>query len=230
MINPKINIELAELIGIILGDGSINIYPKINNWRLKITLDSIKDIEYVNYIKNLIYNIFKEKVIIRFRKNENTVDIFLFKRDIIRYFLKIGLKKSPKWERAIIPKQFLTKELEKYVLRGLFDTDGSLVITNNNGTVYPRLEVKICPSPMQNQFINILKRNNFNFGVYNIRKGQVRIQMNGQKELKKWCELIGFSNNKHIRKFEGLIARGGFEFGSIPSILPPTFGSLKKTL
>jgi len=193
--------KLAELIGIILGDGSINIYPKINHYRIKITLDSINDKTYSSYIRDLIRDIFKESPIIKLRKNENSVDLLLFKRKMIRYLLEIGLKKSPKWNRAIIPPQFLTRKLEKYVLRGYFDTDGSVVLANNNGIVYPRLEMKICPSPMQDQFIGILKRNNFKFGVYQIGKGEVRIQLNGVSELKKWERLIGFSNEKHLHKF-----------------------------
>ena len=178
------------------------IYPKINHYRLKITLDSIKDREYMEYIKILIKKVFNEKAIIDFRKNENTVDILLYKRKVIRELIKIGLKKSPKWERAIIPSQFLTEELEKYVLRGYFDTDGSVIITNNNGTIYPRLEMKICPSPMQIQFIEILKRKRFKFGVYQIGRGEIRIQMNGISQLKKWKEDVGFSNSKHINKIK----------------------------
>ena len=89
------------------------------------------------------------------------------------------------------------RHLEKYVLRGYFDTDGSVVITNNNGTLYPRLEMKISPSPMQQQFIDILEQFNFRFGVYDIGKGKVRIQMNGLECLNNWFTTIGFSNRKH---------------------------------
>jgi len=99
----------------------------------------------------------------------------------------------------------MSNNLDILILRGYFDTDGCLVTTNNNGIIYPRLEMKICPSPMKNQFINILKKYGFNFGVYQIGKGKVRIQLNGKQQLKKWIKLIGFSNQKHLDKLKRFI-------------------------
>ena len=184
--------KLAEFIGIMLGDGYFG------DTRLKITLNSVDDFEYMGYVSRLINSLFGEKAIIKFRKNEKTVDLFIFKRKVLNYLTEKGLLKSPKRNTATIPKEFLKFDLA--VLRGYFDTDGSVVITNNNGTIYPRLEMKVCPSPMQGQFVQILRKHKFRFGVYEIGRGEVRIQMNGKKELKKWSNLVGFSNKKHLRK------------------------------
>lgn len=184
--------KLAEFIGIMLGDGYF-----VDD-RLKVSLNSITDLDYVKYVKSLIVELFDTEPIIKFRKNENTVDVFVFKRKVLRFLKNKGLVKSPKWNKAVIPNCFLKFDLA--VLRGYFDTDGSVVITNNNGTVYPRLEMKICPSPMQRQFIEILKKYNFRFGAYSIGKGKVRIQMNGINQLKKWESLVGSSNQKHLEK------------------------------
>jgi len=187
--------KLAELIGIILGDGYIK-----RNKEIKISLNSKDDLEYLYYIRNIIFELFNYQTPINFRKGENTVDLRITKRKIVNYFLEEGLKESPKWNKAEIPKKF--SKYDKFVLRGLFDTDGCLVLTNNNGTLYPRLEIKICPSPMQNQVIEILKKYNFRFGVYQIGKGQVRIQMNGRNQLEKWMSIINFSNQKHMNKYK----------------------------
>ena len=186
--------KLAEFIGIMLGDGYF-----VDD-RLKVSLNSIDDSNYIEYVKKLMVNLFDTKPILKFRKNESTADLFIFKRKVIRSLISKGLVKSPKWDRAVIPKSFLKFDLA--VLRGYFDTDGSVVITNNNGVIYPRLEMKICPSPMQKQFINVLKKYNFRFGVYNIGKGKVRVQLNGKEQLKKWINLIGFSNKKHLDKIK----------------------------
>ncbi|MBS3135027.1 hypothetical protein J4406_01475 [Candidatus Woesearchaeota archaeon] len=160
----------------------------------------------------MIYDQFGYETPLNFRKDENTAELIITKRNIINYFLEDGLKESPKWNTAKIPKKYI--KFKKHVLRGLFDTDGCLVKTNNNGTLYPRLELKICPSPMQNQIIKILEDYKFKFGVYQIGKGQVRIQMNGKKQLEKWKSLIGFSNEKHLTKYifyENKVAGGRFE-------------------
>jgi len=62
--------------------------------------------------------------------------------------------------------------------------------------------MKVSPSPMQQQFVDLLKSYGFKFGVYQIGEGKVRIQLNGKTELRKWTELIGFSNMKNLRKLE----------------------------
>ena len=205
----KINSNnLAEFVGILLGDGSLclkNVNSKCHN-RLKITLDSNTDKEYINYVSDLIENIFEIKPQINKRKNENAVDLFVFNKEIIIFLINnVGLKLSPKWNRALIPETFLKNKLDLAIVRGYFDTDGALVTANNNGTIYPRLEMKVCPSPMQSQFIEILNKYNFNFGAYNIGKGKVRIQLNGKGQLKKWIGLVGFSNKKNLNKIKRFI-------------------------
>ncbi|MBN1385914.1 hypothetical protein JW968_02960 [Candidatus Woesearchaeota archaeon] len=205
----KITKELAELVGIILGDGSINIY--LSNkystyYRLKISFHS-DDREYISYVSYLLYNVLGTKSILKKRKDENTADLYIFKKEIIMHLLNLGLKSSPKWNRGIIPPYLLNKEFGKYVLRGYFDTDGSVVLTNNNGTLYPRLEMKISPSPMLKQFEYLLNLYNFRFKSYQIGKGKVRIQINGRKELIKWCDFIGFSNPKHSMKAHKIYKR-----------------------
>jgi len=202
--------ELAELVGILLGDGSLSLKennPRTNN-RLKISFNSRDDREYIYYVEKMIETLFDEKPKIKFRKNENTADLFIFKKKIIDYLSKdVGLKLSPKWNTAVIPTEFMQYPFSLDVLRGYFDTDGCLVTTNNNGTIYPRLEMKICPSPMQSQFIDILNENEFKFGVYPIGNGKVRVQLNGKGQLKRWIDLVGFSNSKHtmkIKRFQNL--------------------------
>ena len=206
--SEQYEMKLAEFIGILLGDGSIcikNVNSKCHN-RLKITLDSNSDKEYINYVSNLIEDLFKIKPHIKKRNNENAVDIFIFNKKIITFLInEVGLQLSPKWNRAIVPIAFLKDYTDLLVIRGYFDTDGALVTTNNNGTIYPRLEMKVCPSPMQSQFIEILRKYNFKFGAYDIGKGKVRIQLNGKKQLKKWIGLIGFSNKKNLDKIKRFI-------------------------
>jgi len=193
--------NLAEFVGILLGDGSLSVYGKEKEYyRVKISFNSRDDNDYIFYVKKLICKIFDEEAILKYRKNENTAELYLFKRKIIRFLIGIGLVLSPKWNRARIPKLLFNSPFDIFVLRGYFDTDGCIAIVNNNGKEYPRLEMKISPSPMQKQFIEILKKYNFRFGAYQIGRGKVRIQINGIRQLKKWSNLVGFSNRKHMDK------------------------------
>ncbi len=204
----KENVKLAEFVGILLGDGSIGIYKCKSSegeklqYKLQISTNSIDDIEYISYLESIIEDLFGIKPKKFFRKGENTCDIRVFHREIIKFVLDdLGMAISPKWNRAKIPKYYLKNNLELMVLRGYFDTDGCVTVTNNNGTLYPQLEMKVCPSPMQNQFLTILKRRGFRFQVNDIGKGKIRIRLNGKEQAEKWINEIGFSNPKHISKY-----------------------------
>lgn len=195
---------LAEVVGILLGDGSLNVYESSKYstyYRLKITTHS-QDYEYIEYISELFIKLFNNKPIVRKRPEENTKDICIYKKSIVKYFLDLGMMKSPKWNRAIIPLQFMRQKYGKLILRGYFDTDGSVVLAKNHGRTYPRLEMKISPSPMQKQLEQLIRNYKFRFKTYRIGLGKVRIQINGLKELQKWEKIIGFSNPKHSEKMK----------------------------
>jgi len=194
---------VAELIGVMLGDGSIGIYKRKDRsskqFRLKITLNSEKDLKYSYYLSDLINEIFGVRPLRYLRKNEKTLDLIITKQHVINKLLDLGLKKSPKHQRAVIPRGFLQKELSLKVLRGYMDTDGCITVFNNNGSIYPRIEMKICPSPMQKQFIRILEKNGFEPRVNNIGNGKKRIMLAGVKKIRQWDRLIGFSNSRNLK-------------------------------
>ena len=210
---PKLTDErLAEFTGLMLGDGSIGEYKckkgdGTSNLQRSVNITiSSEEKEFGDYIQGLVKELFNIKMNRRVKNKENVLELRTFRKDLFNFVTKdLGLKKSPKWDRASIPEIYLNNELENAVLRGYFDTDGSVVLTDNNGTLYPRLEMKISPSPMQKQFEQILDRRKFRFGSYDIGKGKKRIQMNGKTQLKKWQREIGFSNNKHLEKAEKVL-------------------------
>jgi len=130
--------NIAEFIGIMLGDGSIGIYDcksgsKIKkHHQIKVTLDS-RNKKYICYVSNLMREVLNAEPTINFKKKENAADVGLYSKEKVFYVLDVlGLKISPKWGRMEIPKEYLEKKLALLVLRLLFDTDGSVTIFNNN--------------------------------------------------------------------------------------------------
>lgn len=203
--------KLAEFVGIMLGDGCIGIYKckhanKIKiQYQIKVTLDS-RNYKYIKFVENLFEELFNLEPKIYYKKTENVADIRCFRKEIVLFVIeKIGLSISPKWNRAEIPIIYMENHLSKCVLRGMFDTDGSVVVTNNNGNLYPRLEIKISPSPMQAQFVTIVKNQGFNYKVQKLDKGKIRIRMTGKNELIRWLEIIGTNNPVHRHKAEKVL-------------------------
>lgn len=198
--------QIAEFVGIMLGDGSIGIYDtkagnKIKKHRVvKVTLDS-RNKQYINYVSDLMKKVLGFPPKIRFRKTENAVDISTHRKDLINYVLnEVGLKLSPKWETMEIPEKYREGNLALFVLRGIFDTDGSVTIFNNNGIIYPRIEIRICPSPAQNQVIQILNENNFNYKLQKLERGKIKIRISGKEQLRNWFNIIGSSNYLYIKR------------------------------
>ena len=101
--------KIAEFIGIMLGDGSIGIYKTKQNKKLhqlKVTLDS-RNKQYINYVADLMEGILDTKPKIFYKKNENAVDIRVFKKEKVLFVLNnLGLKISPKWGKAEIPRDY----------------------------------------------------------------------------------------------------------------------------
>lgn len=203
--------EVAEFVGIMLGDGNLAIYNcksgnKIKKQhRIRISLDS-RNKEYIHYVSDLMKKVLDVEPRISYKKNENAVDIGTYQIDKFLYLKdKIGLITSPKWDKMKIPEAYLREELIPFVLKGLFDTDGSLTVFNNNGVTYPRIEIKICPSPAQKQVVDILNRLDINYKIQKLDKEKIRIRISGVKELREWFNLVGSSNQLHIRKAESFL-------------------------
>ena len=117
---PKLSSDLAEFIGIILGDGGLTRY------QLKITLNSKEEKEYRIFVSNLIFKLFYVHPKIYQRKNEKTCNISLAGIKLIEILDKLGVEYGSKVNRqAQVPRW--VKNNSNYAqacLRGLMDTDG----------------------------------------------------------------------------------------------------------
>jgi hypothetical protein len=124
------NEDLAELIGIILGDGNLNKHPRTEN--LRITCNS-KDSGYIKHISTLIRKVFYKSPSVRKRKNINAISIDLYQCEISeRLELPCGDKIRnnigiPSW--ILLNKKYILK-----CLKGLFETDGCFHVDRDNYT------------------------------------------------------------------------------------------------
>jgi len=196
---------LAEFVGILLGDGSLGIYTshphgrsKVQH-RIKVTLNSEKDGEYAIHVCGLFERLLGSRPKMHKRKGESTLDLYLLGKGHLERLLDLGLVLSPKWGRARIPARFMQPPYDFDVLRGYMDTDGCVCAVMNNGSLYPRIEMKVSPSPMQGQLISILRLHGFDPRVVSMERGKVRIVLSGLDKLARWIRLIGFHNPRNAK-------------------------------
>lgn len=122
--------NLAELIGIVLGDGNLNKHPRTEN--LRITCNS-KDTGYIKHIGSLIKKVFNKSPSIRKRNDANAVSVDLYQCKISE---RLNLPCGDKIRNNVgIPSWILSDK--RYILKclkGLFETDGCFHEDEDNYT------------------------------------------------------------------------------------------------
>ncbi|MEK6567704.1 MAG: LAGLIDADG family homing endonuclease, partial [Candidatus Omnitrophota bacterium] len=190
---PKRCVDLAELIGVILGDGGLS-----GNHQLVISFNGKTDKEYSVFLGKILRKLFSISCHIHPRKNCNGADIVVSSSNLVDFLLKQGLVAGNKVKNQVsIPDWIYEKnEYQKACLRGLIDTDGSFYWHryNSNGKNYKYL--KLCfanrSKPLLNSVLKILRK--FYFEAY-IHGDQVFV--NSILGIKKYFAEIGTHNPKH---------------------------------
>ena len=208
---PEKNENLAEFIGIMLGDGNIYVNEKYKAYQVKIVGDFYKDFIYLNnYVKKLIINNFSISPIFYKRKRDNGLDIKLNSINLVKSLLDLGLKSGDKIKNQVTIPDWIYKK-EKYLvscIRGLFDTDGSvyellpnwpglfqITFTNKNMTLLQDTRKALLK----------LKIKVSNISNLNSKDSTPRIYITKKEEIKKFLRKVGFSNPKHLNKLKSEI-------------------------
>ena len=196
--------DLAMIYGILLGNGCLSKGKK--SYTISITCNIHSDLPLMEYILLKIEMLRKKKVIIHKRPNYGKVEINFSDKNLFHKFKNLGFPVGKKGVNLKIP-EFFSNYL-KYVIAGYFATDGCLIITNNNGTIYPRIEFSSISKLILEQTKSYLESNDILGNVYishknNFRsdKPLFRLQINGKSNLLKFWRKIGFVNPKHHEKF-----------------------------
>lgn len=116
--------ELAFLIGMVLGDGNIGIFPRTE--RLLIALNN-KYPTLVNYVAYIMTKFFEKEAIVQKVKTSNCVRVWIYQKKISKR-LKIP-SGNRRWVTSGIPDWVWRSK--KYIiecLKGLFEAEGSLSI------------------------------------------------------------------------------------------------------
>ncbi len=203
----------ALLLGIILGDGSIGLYSK-SQYKITITGHSIDDKKFLlNIVKPLLDSIFNIRVAVRERKDKKATDVYFYSKKVFhvlrdKWRIEAGKKREVKIARSFISDVRLMKK----IVSGFFATDGSLVITNNNGVLYPRVEFQNISLTVLKQVRKFLADFKIKGGLYKMNRDKsivYRLQYNGKENLSKFRRNIGFINPKHEKKFQEYIKNAG---------------------
>ena len=195
--------ELAELTGIMSGDGCLS--SKKQKYVVYISGHKQDDRHYHdNTTKKLFMDIFGKEIKVQERSDENTLFIRFSDKKIFSILHSIGLPIGKKYDYLKVPDCIIKNSILSFCfLRGLADTDGSIVFSKQHKKInyYPRIEITSKSRNFLEEVLLILASNGF-YGSISKRGIYCRLEIPGFKNLERWLNLIGFNNKKHIRKIE----------------------------
>jgi len=197
----KITPELAELVGVIMGDGYI--YSNYGTHQVGIVGSPETDREYFEKIKELIKKIWDKEV--RIKIGGRGLRIIISSKEIAQLLINnFDIPSGKKSDKIFICDRIAKDwDLTKHAIRGLVDTDGSVFVSKKPGVEkYPTIELNTTSKKLAMQLKEILESQGFRVTKIwgRIPKGQehclteYKVCLNGQNNLKKWINEIGFSN------------------------------------
>ena len=181
--------DLAEFIGILLGDGHLS--PT----QVTITLGT-KENTYAKYVIKLTEKIFGIKPKLIFSKSGYAI-IYFGSTLTVRWLLSMGLAFNKVLSQVDVPKWCFAKTIFMIsLLRGLVDTDGSIYKLRSGG-----LQISLC-----NRSRLLLKSAHkifLNLGFTPSKIGDKNIYLTRKENIDRYVKEIGFSNPKHLKRYIG---------------------------
>lgn len=198
---PELSPQLAELAGIILGDGGISQY------QLTITLNRASDFEYSKYVESLIKSIFDVQPSIYERGS--VVQIVVSRVRLIKFLLKLDFSTGSKVRQQVgIPEWIVeSPEFIKACIRGLVDTDGCFYVDHHkhNDKLYlnPGLNFTNRSKPILDFFKEGLEK----IGFHPTQKTECCVFLRREEEIGRYFKEIGSSNPKHSEKYKSYLVK-----------------------
>ena len=196
---PKNSPELAEFIGLLLGDGGITKYF------VTISFNRETDKKHSIYMQELVKKLFRvSSSIISGRNRDDKADnVVIYSKNLVEFLRKKGLKPGNKINNKIdIPCWIKSKkECKIACVRGLIDTDGSFYSYKNKigGKTYKNFAICFTnySVPLLNSVYQILKELRFK----PTQTGQ-RVYLHKKKDIEEYVNTVGSHNPKHVNKYK----------------------------
>jgi len=194
--------ELAELVGIVLGDGNMH---KTENC-ITIT-GSLEDYYYYNLtVIPIIKKLFNIIPFLKRRKDRNSYYLFFNSQAIMSFLHEtLNMCRGNKINARIPNFVYSDTKFIQSLLRGLFDTDGCLKFSKQTKNIhyYPRVEIGFKQSNLIFEIKELIKSLNINYSSWkeNQTNPFVKFQISGINNLEKWMRFVVPNNPVHKTKY-----------------------------
>lgn len=194
--------QLAELIGILLGDGGLSRY------QLQVTLNRSTDAPYVRYVKQLLEKLFDTSAGVHYSRHSLGCNVYISSVTAVSFCLRNGLTIGDKIRNGASPPGWVhvSRAYSAACLRGLIDTDGCFFVERHHvkGREYGYYRMHfVSASPVLRGFaFSTLRRLGFDPRV----RGR-HVTLENPEEVLRYLRVVGTSNPKHLaRCLEGCVS------------------------
>ena len=201
ILKPKNSLDLAEFVGILLGDGGIN-----SDCQVVITLHREDGKYYVPFVCNLIKKLFGVDPAVYHPshvKSRNVAYITISSTSVVEFLLSKGLKKGNKIKNQVgVPKWIRdNKEFSKRCLRGLIDTDGCVYSHTHASHGYDYFNLGLNFSNKSFPLLTFVRDTliSLDFNAKLFSKG---VNLYREAEVCRYAREINFSNPHHVERLK----------------------------
>ena len=193
---PSKDADLAEFIGIMMGDGGISRYQVI------VTLHHLDDLEYSGFVGKLMKKLFGTEPRVYTSLKYSVNDLVISRRELVEFLHGLGLPVGNKIQQKIDIPIWIKNEKRFSIacLRGLMDTDGSVIIHSyrSKGKPYSYKKLSFCShsKPLQISVAKILADLGMHprLDGYNVRLASI-------SDVKKYFSVVSSHNPKHLKRY-----------------------------
>jgi len=200
ILTPQFSPLLAEMVGILLGDGSIK------DTLVEVGLNKANEVEYAEFIAWLFKELFGLEASILPQSGRNVRTVQVCSVALVEYLEGVGLHRGNKVEQQVgIPDWvFSSGDYTVACIRGLMDTDGGSWLRTERRLSPPGHYVTVCFGNHSRPLILGMWKMLKELG-YRPRKYQKAVDLNRQEEIRRYYREIGTSNEYHRRRFLELV-------------------------
>src|SRR3989338_6942680 len=193
---PKKGTDLAEFLGLVMGDGGISHYQVV------ITLHHIDDLAYSAFVIRLMRKLFGVRPRIYHRPKDSINDIVLSRRELVEFLHELGLPIGNKVKQQFDIPDWIkrNKTFAVACVRGLIDTDGSVFthsyVVNGKRYYYKKLSFTTRSAPLQISVAKILA----DLGMSPHLSGY-DVRLDSIADMQKYFSFVGSHNPKHLKRY-----------------------------
>ncbi len=202
-VNINLDPLFCEFYGMLLGDGCISKfidYEGVN--RIAIYISGNKKLDS-NYLKDWKIRLKKEYGLYCYyyeHKKRNVCNLIIKNKGLClninkKFEFPIGIKyNSLKISNKILK---LPWDIKKFVIRGLFDTDGCLFARKDENFKYPHISISSKSESFLIQIKTLLRAQAYPAYISN-----TNVIIKGKQNIERWFKDIGSSNQRNLGKYK----------------------------